>query len=116
MERVDFDVVAEFTELLLDERDSSQHIKLALKIIMSAPSKDATLCSFTGANHTTYARSRLLSLTLLVLQTAIPIAKVLKRQFGIVKGLMTTVHAATAAQKTVKTVLLRKTGEVVVVS
>ena len=88
--------------VLLDRRDSSQtHPAGAKKVIMSAPSKDATPMFVYGVNHTTYAGQDIISNASCTTNCLAPIAKVLNDKFGIVKGLMTTVHAATATQKTV---------------
>ena len=91
---VDADVVVESTGFFLTDETARKHIQAgAKKVIMSAPSKDATPMFVYGVNHTTYASCTTNCLA--------PIAKVLNDKFGIVKGLMTTVHAATATQKTV---------------
>ena len=73
----------------------------AEKVIMSAPSKDATPMFVYGVNHDTYAGQDIISNASCTTNCLAPIAKVLNDKFGIVKGLMTTVHAATAPQKTV---------------
>ena len=68
---------------------------------MSAPSKDSTPMFVYGVNHTSYAGQDIISNASCTTNCLAPIAKVLNDKFGIVKGLMTTVHAATATQKTV---------------
>lgn len=99
---VDADVVVESTGLFLTDELSRKHIQAgAKKVIMSAPSKDSTPMFVYGVNHTTYAGQDIISNASCTTNCLAPIAKVLNDKFGIVKGLMTTVHAATATQKTV---------------
>src|SRR5574344_1515133 len=96
------DVVVESTGFFLTEELASAHIKAgAKKVIMSAPSKDATPMFVYGVNHKTYAGQAIISNASCTTNCLAPVAKVLNDKFGIVKGLMTTVHAATATQKTV---------------
>ena len=96
------DVVVESTGLFLTDELSRKHIKAgAKKVIMSAPSKDATPMFVYGVNHKTYAGQDIISNASCTTNCLAPVAKVLNDKFGIVKGLMTTVHAATATQKTV---------------
>ena len=96
------DVVVESTGLFLTDELSRKHIQAgAKKVIMSAPSKDATPMFVYGVNHMTYAGQDIISNASCTTNCLAPIAKVLNDKFGIVKGLMTTVHAATATQKTV---------------
>ena len=96
------DVVVESTGLFLTDELSRKHIQAgAKKVIMSAPSKDTTPMFVYGVNHTTYAGQDIISNASCTTNCLAPIAKVLNDKFGIVKGLMTTVHAATATQKTV---------------
>ncbi|MCQ2331689.1 MAG: type I glyceraldehyde-3-phosphate dehydrogenase [Paludibacteraceae bacterium] len=96
------DVVVESTGLFLTDELSRKHIQAgAKKVIMSAPSKDATPMFVYGVNHKTYAGQDIISNASCTTNCLAPIAKVLNDKFGIVKGLMTTVHAATATQKTV---------------
>ena len=98
---VDADVVVESTGFFLTDETARKHIQAgAKKVIMSAPSKDATPMFVYGVNHTTYAGQDIIS-NASCTNCLAPIAKVLNDKFGIVKGLMTTVHAATATQKTV---------------
>ena len=97
---VDADVVVESTGFFLTDETARKHIQAgAKKVIMSAPSKDATPMFVYGVNHTTYAGQDIISNASCTTNCLAPIAKVLNDKFGIVKGLMTTVHAAT--QKTV---------------
>ena len=96
------DVVVESTGFFLTEELASAHIKAgAKKVIMSAPSKDATPMFVYGVNHTTYAGQKIISNASCTTNCLAPISKVLHETFGIKRGLMTTVHAATATQKTV---------------
>ena len=96
------DVVVESTGFFLTEELASAHIKAgAKKVIMSAPSKDATPMFVYGVNHKTYAGQTIISNASCTTNCLAPISKVLNDKFGIVLGLMTTVHAATATQKTV---------------
>ncbi len=96
------DVVVESTGLFLDDETARKHITAgAKKVIMSAPSKDSTPMFVYGVNHTTYAGQDIISNASCTTNCLAPIAKVLNDTWGIEKGLMTTVHAATATQKTV---------------
>lgn len=96
------DVVVESTGLFLDKETAGKHITAgAKKVIMSAPSKDDTPMFVYGVNHTTYAGQTIISNASCTTNCLAPIAKVLNDKWGIEKGLMTTVHAATATQKTV---------------
>ena len=96
------EVVVESTGLFLTEELAKQHIAAgAKKVIMSAPSKDATPMFVYGVNHKTYAGQAIISNASCTTNCLAPISKVLDDKFGIVRGLMTTVHAATATQKTV---------------
>jgi glyceraldehyde 3-phosphate dehydrogenase len=96
------DIVIESTGLFLDKESASKHIAAgAKKVIMSAPSKDDTPMFVYGVNHTTYAGQTIISNASCTTNCLAPIAKVLNDKWGIEKGLMTTVHAATATQKTV---------------
>ena len=96
------EVVVESTGFFLTDETARKHIQAgAKKVIMSAPSKDATPMFVYGVNHTTYAGQDIISNASCTTNCLAPIAKVLNDKFGIVKGLMTTVHAATATQKTV---------------
>ena len=96
------DVVVESTGLFLTEELASAHLKAgAKKVIMSAPSKDATPMFVYGVNHKTYAGQAIISNASCTTNCLAPISKVLNDNFGIKRGLMTTIHAATATQKTV---------------
>ncbi|MDD5911357.1 MAG: type I glyceraldehyde-3-phosphate dehydrogenase [Bacteroidales bacterium] len=96
------DVVVESTGFFLTEELASAHLEAgAKKVIMSAPSKDATPMFVYGVNHTTYAGQKIISNASCTTNCLAPISKVLHEAFGIKRGLMTTVHAATATQKTV---------------
>ncbi len=96
------DVVVESTGLFLTDEKARKHIEAgAKKVIMSAPSKDATPMFVYGVNHKTYAGQDIISNASCTTNCLAPISKVLDEKFGIVRGLMTTVHAATATQKTV---------------
>ena len=96
------DVVVESTGFFLTEELASAHIKAgAKKVIMSAPSKDATPMFVYGVNHKTYAGQTIISIASCTTNCLAPITKVLNDNFGVKRGLMTTVHAATATQKTV---------------
>ncbi len=99
---LDVDVVVESTGFFLTEELASAHLKAgAKKVIMSAPSKDATPMFVYGVNHKTYAGQKIISNASCTTNCLSPICKVLNDSFGIKRGLMTTVHAATATQKTV---------------
>ena len=99
---LDVDVVVESTGFFLTEELASAHLKAgAKKVIMSAPSKDATPMFVYGVNDKTYAGQKIISNASCTTNCLAPISKVLNEKFGIVRGLMTTVHAATATQKTV---------------
>ena len=101
-DEVGAEVVVESTGFFLTDETARKHITAgAKKVIMSAPSKDSTPMFVYGVNHTTYAGQDIISNASCTTNCLAPIAKVLNDKFGIVKGLMTTVHAATATQKTV---------------
>ena len=96
------DVVIESTGLFLTDETARAHIKAgAKKVIMSAPSKDAPPMFVFGVNDKTYAGQDIISNASCTTNCLAPISKVLNDKFGIKRGLMTTVHAATATQKTV---------------
>ena len=99
---VDADVVVESTGLFLTKETASKHIEAgAKKVVMSAPSKDDTPMFVMGVNHDSYAGESIVSNASCTTNCLAPVAKVLNDKFGIVDGLMTTVHATTATQKTV---------------
>ncbi len=101
-DEVQADVVVESTGFFLTEELASAHLKAgAKKVIMSAPSKDATPMFVYGVNHTTYAGQTIISNASCTTNCLAPISYVLHKTFGIKRGLMTTIHAATATQKTV---------------
>jgi glyceraldehyde 3-phosphate dehydrogenase len=96
------EVVVESTGLFLDDEKARKHIEAgAKKVILSAPSKDATPMFVFGVNSDQYAGQDIISNASCTTNCLAPLAKVVHENFGIVKGLMTTVHAATATQKTV---------------
>ena len=96
------DVVIESTGLFLDAATAQKHLAAgAKKVIMSAPSKDETPMFVFGVNHTKYAGEAIISNASCTTNCLAPVAKVLHDNWGIKRGLMTTVHAATATQKTV---------------
>jgi len=96
------DLVIECTGFFLTEETCQKHIDAgAKKVVQSAPSKDATPMFVYGVNHDTYAGQAIISAASCTTNCLAPVAKVLHDNFGIKRGLMTTVHAATATQKTV---------------
>jgi glyceraldehyde 3-phosphate dehydrogenase len=96
------DVVIESTGLFLDKVTAEKHLAAgAKKVILSAPSKDDTPMFVFGVNHATYAGQAIISNASCTTNCLAPVAKVLNDKWGIKRGLMTTVHAATATQKTV---------------
>lgn len=96
------DLVVESTGLFLTKETAAKHLSAgAAKVILSAPSKDATPMFVYGVNHRSYAGERIVSNASCTTNCLAPLAKVLHDRFGIRRGLMTTVHAATATQKTV---------------
>ena len=95
-------VVIESTGLFLDKAGAEKHIAAgASKVIISAPSKDDTPMFVFGVNDSTYAGQAIVSNASCTTNCLAPVAKVLNDKWGIKRGLMTTVHAATATQKTV---------------
>ncbi len=96
------EVVIEATGLFLDKDSAGKHLAAgAKKVILSAPSKDDTPMFVFGVNHATYAGQAIISNASCTTNCLAPVAKVLNDKWGIKRGLMTTVHAATATQKTV---------------
>ncbi|MDQ7955667.1 Glyceraldehyde-3-phosphate dehydrogenase A [Xylophilus ampelinus] len=96
------DVVLESTGLFLTKETAQKHIDAgAKKVIMSAPSKDDTPMFVFGVNDKTYKGEAIVSNASCTTNCLAPLAKVLNDKWGIKRGLMTTVHAATATQKTV---------------
>ncbi|MGD6738364.1 type I glyceraldehyde-3-phosphate dehydrogenase [Photobacterium leiognathi] len=99
---INVDVVAEATGLFLTDETARKHIEAgAKKVVLTAPSKDATPMFVMGVNQDTYAGQDIVSNASCTTNCLAPIAKVLHDNFGIESGLMTTVHATTATQKTV---------------
>jgi glyceraldehyde 3-phosphate dehydrogenase len=99
---IDAEIVVESTGFFLDDATARKHIQAgAKKVILSAPSKDATPMFVYGVNDKTYAGQDIISNASCTTNCLAPISKVLNDSFGIKRGLMTTVHAATATQKTV---------------
>ena len=96
------EVVVESTGFFLTDESARKHIQAgAKKVIMSAPSKDSTPMFVYGVNHKTYAGQDIISNASCTTNCLAPLTKVVNDKFGVVRGLMTTVHAATATQKTV---------------
>ena len=96
------EIVVESTGLFLKKEQAQLHIDAgAKKVIMSAPSKDDTPMFVYGVNDKTYAGQTIISNASCTTNCLAPLAKVVHEAFGIKRGLMTTVHAATATQKTV---------------
>ena len=99
---VGVDTVLESTGLFLTDASARAHLQAgARRVVMSAPSKDDTPIFVMGVNHSTYAGQEIVSNASCTTNCLAPMAKVLHDNFGIVSGLMTTVHATTATQKTV---------------
>lgn len=96
------ELVIESTGLFLTEETCQKHLDAgARKVVQSAPSKDATPMFVYGVNHNSYAGQAIVSAASCTTNCLAPVAKVLHDNWGIRRGLMTTVHAATATQKTV---------------
>lgn len=96
------DIVVEATGLFLTKETGEKHLAAgAKKVIMSAPSKDDTPMFVFGVNDKTYAGQAIISNASCTTNCLAPLAKVLNDKWGIKRGLMTTVHATTATQKTV---------------
>ena len=96
------DLVIECTGFFLTEETCQKHIAAgAKKVVMSAPSKDGTPMFVYGVNHKTYKDQAISSAASCTTNCLAPVAKVINDKWGIKRGLMTTVHAATATQKTV---------------
>ncbi|MCP4472225.1 MAG: type I glyceraldehyde-3-phosphate dehydrogenase [Gammaproteobacteria bacterium] len=99
---LDVDVVVESTGLFLTKESAQKHIDAgARKVIMSAPSKDDTPMFVYGVNDDRYAGEAIISNASCTTNCLAPVAKVIDDNFGLKRGLMTTVHAVTASQKTV---------------
>jgi len=101
-DEVGVDTVLEATGFFLTDETAREHLKAgARKVVISAPSKDDTPMFVMGVNHSSYAGQEIVSNASCTTNCLAPIAKVLHDNFGIASGLMTTVHATTATQKTV---------------
>ena len=101
-DEVGADIVIECTGIFLDKAGGEKHLAAgAKKVIFSAPSKDDTPMFVFGVNDSTYAGEAIISNASCTTNCLAPLAKVIHDKFGIKRGLMTTVHAATATQKTV---------------
>lgn len=101
-DEVGADIVIESTGLFLDKASAEKHLAAgAKKVILSAPSKDDTPMFVYGVNHQKYAGEAIVSNASCTTNCLAPVAKVINDKWGIKRGLMTTVHAATATQKTV---------------
>ena len=101
-DEVGAEVVIESTGLFLDKASAQKHLDAgAKKVILSAPSKDDTPMFVYGVNDKKYAGEAIISNASCTTNCLAPVAKVLNDKWGIKRGLMTTVHAATATQKTV---------------
>ena len=96
------DYVLESTGFFLTDDKARAHIQAgARRVVMSAPSKDATPMYVMGVNHINYSGEDIVSNASCTTNCLAPLAKLIHEQFGIVSGLMTTVHATTATQKPV---------------
>jgi glyceraldehyde 3-phosphate dehydrogenase len=96
------DIIVESTGLFLTKETGEKHLKAgAKKVVFSAPSKDDTPMFVYGVNDKSYAGQTIISNASCTTNCLAPVAKVLNDSFGIKRGLMTTVHATTATQKTV---------------
>jgi glyceraldehyde 3-phosphate dehydrogenase len=96
------EIVIDCTGFFLTEESCQKHIDAgASKVVQSAPSKDSTPMFVYGVNHETYAGQTIVSAASCTTNCLAPIAKVVNDNWGLKRGLMTTVHAATATQKTV---------------
>ena len=101
-DQADVHTVLESTGFFLTDALARKHISAgAKKVVLSAPSKDETPMFVMGVNHLTYAGQEIVSNASCTTNCLAPIAKVIHETFGIASGLMTTVHAITATQKTV---------------
>ncbi|KAG8346362.1 Glyceraldehyde 3 phosphate dehydrogenase NAD binding domain [Trypanosoma vivax] len=96
------EIIVESTGLFLSDDTARKHLQAgAKKVVITGPSKDDTPMFVMGVNHMTYKGQAIVSNASCTTNCLAPLAKVLNDKFGIVEGLMTTVHATTATQKTV---------------
>ncbi|EXI61696.1 type I glyceraldehyde-3-phosphate dehydrogenase [Mannheimia granulomatis] len=101
-DEIGVDIAVEATGLFLDDETARKHITAgAKKVVLTGPSKDATPMFVNGVNFDTYAGQDIVSNASCTTNCLAPLAKVIHEKFGIKEGLMTTVHATTATQKTV---------------
>uniref|UniRef100_A0A6V7KHQ7 Glyceraldehyde-3-phosphate dehydrogenase n=1 Tax=Bracon brevicornis TaxID=1563983 RepID=A0A6V7KHQ7_9HYME len=101
-DEVGVDVVAEATGIFLTDETARKHITAgAKKVVLTGPSKDNTPMFVRGANFDKYAGQDIVSNASCTTNCLAPLAKIINDNFGIIEGLMTTVHATTATQKTV---------------
>ncbi|HEX2731984.1 MAG TPA: glyceraldehyde 3-phosphate dehydrogenase NAD-binding domain-containing protein, partial [Polyangiaceae bacterium] len=99
---LDVDVVIESTGVFLTQKQAAAHLEAGAKrVIVSAPAKDDMPTFVYGVNTARYAGERVISAASCTTNCLAPIAKVIDENFGLARGLMTTVHATTATQKTV---------------
>ncbi|VFP85898.1 Glyceraldehyde-3-phosphate dehydrogenase A [Buchnera aphidicola (Cinara pseudotaxifoliae)] len=99
---LDIDIVMESTGIFLTTESASQHIQAgAKKVILTGPSKDDTPMFVKGVNFSNYNNQKIVSNASCTTNCLAPLAKVINDEFEIIEGLMTTVHATTATQKTV---------------
>ncbi|MDT9587691.1 MAG: type I glyceraldehyde-3-phosphate dehydrogenase [Candidatus Arsenophonus melophagi] len=99
---VGVDAVAEATGIFLTDEKARRHINAgAKKVVLTAPSKDATPMFVMGVNHNTYTGQDIVSNASCTTNCVTPLAKVINDNFGIIEGIMTTLHATTATQKPV---------------
>ncbi|AHG73239.1 type I glyceraldehyde-3-phosphate dehydrogenase [Mannheimia bovis] len=101
-DEIGVDIAVEATGLFLDDETARKHITAgAKKVVLTGPSKDATPMFVNGVNFDAYAGQDIVSNASCTTNCLAPLAKVIHNKFGIKEGLMTTVHATTATQKTV---------------
>ncbi|MGP1958172.1 MAG: type I glyceraldehyde-3-phosphate dehydrogenase [Arsenophonus sp.] len=99
---VGIDVVVEATGIFLTDKEARKHIAAgAKKVVLTGPSKDDTAMFVMGVNHNTYSGQNIISNASCTTNCLAPLAKIINDKFGIIEGLMTTVHSITATQKTV---------------